>query len=251
MLNYRRTSLSQDGIGMISKPALHIKLPITTPTGKARVKRRKNNREFGIPIATRQKMLTDRDYIEWQISYDSDDNKDACRDIVLQRGKKVRYGYELSCYLYQGLKANLFSKTHLDQLQQFVNEVDEVRTFSEHFAITQGEVETQKRYAMSFAVLHAHHPILFFDRNDYSVEVAIKHRQYAVGYQTMLYVCLPLPNCKEYGNLKNRVANAKEEVTFTINEAFVCDCFKIFALCSPQHLQDVRSILLAIDKQIS
>lgn len=45
---------------------LKYELPLTTSTGRARVKRRKN--EFGEPLKTEDK-LSESDYIEWQISY--------------------------------------------------------------------------------------------------------------------------------------------------------------------------------------
>ena len=45
---------------------LEYELPLTTSTGRARVKRRKD--EFGEPLKTEDK-LSDEDYIEWQISY--------------------------------------------------------------------------------------------------------------------------------------------------------------------------------------
>lgn len=45
---------------------LNYELPLTTSTGRARVKRRKN--EFGEPLKTEDK-LSESDYIEWQISY--------------------------------------------------------------------------------------------------------------------------------------------------------------------------------------
>jgi len=45
---------------------LKYELPLTTSTGRARVKRRKN--EFGEPLKTEDN-LSNEDYIEWQISY--------------------------------------------------------------------------------------------------------------------------------------------------------------------------------------
>ncbi len=45
---------------------LKYELPLTTSTGRARVKRRKN--EFGEPLKTEDK-LSEEDYVEWQISY--------------------------------------------------------------------------------------------------------------------------------------------------------------------------------------
>ena len=51
----------------IEKESIVIELPLTTPKGKVRVKRRINN--FGYPIATKLNPFQENDYIEWQISY--------------------------------------------------------------------------------------------------------------------------------------------------------------------------------------
>ena len=50
----------------MAENTLKYELPLTTSTGRARVKRRKN--EFGEPLKTEDK-LSNEDYIEWQISY--------------------------------------------------------------------------------------------------------------------------------------------------------------------------------------
>ncbi len=41
-----------------------VKLPLTTPTGKVRVKRWIDELNFGIQIATRREKLTSNDYLE-------------------------------------------------------------------------------------------------------------------------------------------------------------------------------------------
>ncbi|MDP2673014.1 MAG: R.Pab1 family restriction endonuclease [Nanoarchaeota archaeon] len=50
----------------MTENTLKYELPLTTSTGRARVKRRKE--EFGEPLKTEDK-LSNEDYIEWQISY--------------------------------------------------------------------------------------------------------------------------------------------------------------------------------------
>lgn len=50
----------------MAENTLKYELPLTTSTGRARVKRRKE--EFGEPLKTEDK-LSNEDYIEWQISY--------------------------------------------------------------------------------------------------------------------------------------------------------------------------------------
>ena len=47
-------------------------LPMTTPTGKARVKRPIKEQQAE-PLATRQQTLEPDDYIEWQIAYETSD----------------------------------------------------------------------------------------------------------------------------------------------------------------------------------
>ena len=45
-------------------------IPLTTSSGKIRVKEREFPNQYGIPVATRSKPFNQRHYIEWQIGYD-------------------------------------------------------------------------------------------------------------------------------------------------------------------------------------
>lgn len=50
--------------------SLKVKLPMTQPTGKIRIKRRSFFSEYGMPVASRSECLDLKCYIEWQIGYD-------------------------------------------------------------------------------------------------------------------------------------------------------------------------------------
>ena len=55
-----------------TRKQIAIFLPMTTPTGKARVKRPISGQQPE-PVATRQQTLELDDYIEWQIAYETSD----------------------------------------------------------------------------------------------------------------------------------------------------------------------------------
>ena len=58
---------------------IRIEIPLTTQSGKIRVKKRNSFYEYGIPTATRQIPFSQKHYIEWQIGYDVDkSNKKTC-----------------------------------------------------------------------------------------------------------------------------------------------------------------------------
>ncbi|MBR4762106.1 MAG: restriction endonuclease, partial [Clostridia bacterium] len=54
----------------IKKGEIKVAIPLTTPTGKARIKRRSKSNEYGIPVSTRSAPFCRNCYVEWQIGYD-------------------------------------------------------------------------------------------------------------------------------------------------------------------------------------
>ncbi len=104
---------------------LEIKLPLTQPTGLARVKQRKSVSEIGKPVATRSTPLTSDCYIEWQIAYDTLEENYSNSKIAFDRvrstdnNRQNKYLYELSDYLYLAIELNLISKTVLRELLDF------------------------------------------------------------------------------------------------------------------------------------
>jgi len=83
-----------------------IAIPLTTPSGKTRVKQRDNIYGYGLPFASRTKKFNQKNYIEWQIGYDIETKSDktdltTIKDITfIAYNKQEKYLYELSEYLF-------------------------------------------------------------------------------------------------------------------------------------------------------
>jgi len=81
-----------------------------------------------------------------------------------------------------------------------------------------------------------------------SVQIQLKQKQRAVGYQAMVYVCLPMNRVLDMnGNLrKPSPAKSKETVYYDFNgenAAFILDIIHAFGMASQQHNEDIRQIL--------
>ncbi|MGB9595960.1 MAG: R.Pab1 family restriction endonuclease [Candidatus Poribacteria bacterium] len=73
------------------------------------------------------------------------------------------------------------------------------------------------------------YPMFLIEGKDYDIEINLKHKQRAVGYQAMIYVCLPLTNAD--GDIIGRKTKANEQACFTITKDknnFVFDAIKAF-----------------------
>lgn len=86
---------------------IYVEIPLTTQSGKTRVKIRNSFYEYGLPTATRQIPFSQKHYIEWQIGYDvNKGNKEklalsSLQDTSFQGANgKIKALYELSEYLY-------------------------------------------------------------------------------------------------------------------------------------------------------
>ena len=55
---------------IVENECLKVAIPLTEPTGKARVKKRDKLSDYGETIATRQVNFSSDYYVEWQIGYD-------------------------------------------------------------------------------------------------------------------------------------------------------------------------------------
>ncbi len=88
---------------------LIIELPLTNPTGKIRVKRRSETSNYGLPIATRTEKFTENDYVEWQISYATQNPPDESKvdDVVINDNQ---IGFELTKLLAEGMKLQILSE---------------------------------------------------------------------------------------------------------------------------------------------
>ena len=113
-------------------PKIFVEIPLTTQSGKVRVKARNSFYEYGLPVATRQTPFSQRHYIEWQIGYDADKNDSEKLDLTslkesefIGANGKRKALYELSEYLFYFAKWGIVSQNELDELLVFLKQVSE------------------------------------------------------------------------------------------------------------------------------
>ena len=80
------------------------------------------------------------------------------------------------------------------------------------------------------------------------VQIQLKQKQRAVGYQAMVYVCLPITEVLTMDGEPRKAGRAKPKETvycdFTNeNAGFLRDVIHAFGLASAQHNADIREIL--------
>ncbi|MDD9867937.1 MAG: R.Pab1 family restriction endonuclease [Candidatus Campbellbacteria bacterium] len=235
---------------------IKISLPLTKHTGKARVKYRKDKKDYGIPFATRQNKLTQDNYIEWQIGYDTKEKKLSKSKFSFQRKGETKYTFELSEYLIDAIKNNLVTKEEFKELKKFVEKARiETAFIEERFNIKREEQKQMSLMGVNFDLFMEHYPLLLYFQNkdEYSIEVKIDRKQKAIGVQAMLFLCIPITRFEEKKGLIVREAEQNEQVTLEIKRNknnFIIDVIKIFAISSSQHNEDIKNIIDTIEKNI-
>lgn len=115
----------------MSSQFVKLLFPLTTHTGKIRVKKRKDIFYQGLPVATRQTPLDNDCYLEWQISYDlRKDNANFEKHYASvknpgeiwneQKEPTGRYVYELSDYLIEIVKQKFI---RLEEIKKMLKEI--------------------------------------------------------------------------------------------------------------------------------
>ena len=196
-------------------------LPITAHTSKIRVKRN------GEPLATRQKELEGTDLIEWQISYYKPDTD--------------KEFYEIAEMLKTAYKKGIISASELNDLKRHVKSIKETFFEKFHFKI----IETKENF-YDFAVLLRQSPLIRKILSNGSIlEIEIRHKQRAVGFQSMFYLFIPLKNVvtTDGSELLGRPANSKERVLWKPNKTDIIETIKAFSIASKDHLRDIKDIL--------
>jgi len=235
----------------IENKKLIVQLPLTNPTGKIRVKRRDKNLNYGIPIATKKESFTTDDYVEWQISYATQNppRETKVKDIVINNNQ---IGFELTKLLVEGINLKIFSKDDVEELEKFINDVQPTETLEENEKIFREN--NLQEIKGGFKKLVEKVPI-FIKNNEkmgYFVEIILQHKQRAVGLQAMVYLCIYITTLKDGNSLIGKVAKAKEfgqlEITLK-NKVIVTDVVKAFAIASWQHKNDILNILKQIKRK--
>ena len=232
---------------------LIIRLPLTNPTGKIRVKRRSKTSNYGIPIATRKISFTNEDYVEWQISYATQNPPKTSKveDIIINN-KQI--GFELTKLLYEGSILGILSTEDFNEMEGFINDVQDKDTLEENERIIR-ENKLQEIKG-GFKKFEEKTPV-FIKKNEkkgYFVEIILQHKQRAVGLQAMVYLCIYIEKLvdKDEKSLIGRSANTKEfgEIEITIeNKELIKDVVKAFAIASQVHKRDILSILRQVEEK--
>ena len=226
--------------------AVRVRLPLTDVTGKVRVKE-KSSDGFGLPVAPMKTSLNEKFYLEWQIGYDipNTNSPSVVPEIKFIRNGETKYGHELSKIIFEAVHLGIISTNDL------IREIDSLKKipaseFEESQAV-QVEVSTNAA-ADGFQSAIQRLPQFTKTTPHGWVQIQLKQKQRAVGYQAMIYVCLPMSEVLTPDGSPRKTGNArsKETVFYDFNRAnaaFLLDIVHAFGIASQQHNEDIQKIL--------
>ncbi|GAA7145724.1 hypothetical protein HpBGD45_09010 [Helicobacter pylori] len=196
-----------------SKKVIEVSIPLTSISGKARVKIRHAFSDYGISTATRKIPFSLKHYIEWQIGYDvpiKDKEKFELTTLkdekyhFLGANNKVKTLYELSEIIYYAKQLGLISLENLENTLKYL--------------------EKQKQFI-----------------EDNFIRERFRSHQFGG-----MDFCFSILELKTATPLLNRTATLKEHALLTIhktNALVFLEMLKIFGLLSQAHHNDVLKIL--------
>ncbi|WRB32121.1 R.Pab1 family restriction endonuclease [Helicobacter pylori] len=236
------------------KKVIEVSIPLTSISGKARVKIRHAFSDYGISTATRKIPFSLKHYVEWQIGYDvpiKDKEKFKLTTLkdekyhFLGANNKVKTLYELSEMIYYAKRLGLIS---LENLENTLKYLEKQKQFIEdNFTITRERFRSHQFGGMDFELSRISYPLLIHSFNDNELsEIVIREQQYGSKTQAMLYFCFSILELKTATPLLNRTAALKEHALLTIhktNALIFLEMLKIFGLLSQVHHNDVLKIL--------
>jgi len=240
-----------------NKKEVLVHIPLTTTSGKIRIKERNLLNEYGISVVTKQIAFSQKHYVEWQISYDVVVGKSKEATLIdktfVGANGKIKTLFELSEYLYYFHKWNVITENTLLEIKKFVENTDDnlLIDANNNYNILRSNFKETKLFGIDFLQAEIKYPLLVHKINNYDIitEIVIKEKQRAIGVMPMLYLCFPITELK--GNLIGRVAETKETAVFIINKINInvlTDMLKIFGILSLAHKKDTISIIETILK---
>ncbi|MGL2757467.1 R.Pab1 family restriction endonuclease [Helicobacter pylori] len=237
------------------KKVIEVSIPLTSISGKARVKIRHAFSDYGISTATRKIPFSLKHYVEWQIGYDvpiKDKEKFELTTLkdekyhFLGANNKVKTLYELSEIIYYAKQLNLISLENLENTLKYL-EKQKNNFIEDNFMITRERFRLHQFGGMDFELSRISYPLLIHSFNDNQLsEIVIREQQYGSKTQAMLYFCFSILELKTATPLLNRTAILKEHALLIIhktNALMFLEMLKIFGLLSQAHHNDVLKIL--------
>lgn len=226
--------------------AIRVRLPLTDVTGKVRVKETTPD-GFGLPVAPSKTVLGKKHYLEWQIGYDvpNTNSPTVVPQIRFTRKGETKYGHELSKILFEAVRLGFLSTNAVAEELALLKK-NYSGTFEESRSV-EVEVSTNKT-ADGFQSAVQRVPQFTKTTPHGSVQIQLKQKQRAVGYQAMIYVCLPMNGVLTMDGAPRPPARAKSKETVlyefnAANAAFLMDIVHAFGMASRQHNEDIRNIL--------
>ncbi|MGL2574371.1 R.Pab1 family restriction endonuclease [Helicobacter pylori] len=234
------------------KKAIEVSIPLTSISGKVRVKIRHAFSDYGISTATRKIPFSLKHYVEWQIGYDvpiKDKEKFELTTLkdekyhFLGANNKVKTLYELSEIIDYAKRLGLIG---LENLENTLKYLEKQKQFIEDNFIRE-RFRSHQFGGMDFELSRISYPLLIHSFNDNQLsEIVIREQQYGSKTQAMLYFCFSILELKTATPLLNRTATLKEHALLTIhktNALVFLEMLKIFGLLSQVHHNDVLKIL--------
>ncbi|WQS18736.1 R.Pab1 family restriction endonuclease [Helicobacter pylori] len=234
------------------KKAIEVSIPLTSISGKVRVKIRHAFSDYGISTATRKIPFSLKHYVEWQIGYDVPiEDKEKFELTTLKDEKyhflgannKRKTLYELSEIIDYAKRLGLIS---LENLENTLKYLEKQKQFIEDNFIRE-RFRSHQFGGMDFELSRISYPLLIHSFNDNQLsEIVIREQQYGSKTQAMLYFCFSILELKTATPLLNRTAALKEHALLTIhktNALVFLEMLKIFGLLSQAHHNDVLKIL--------
>lgn len=245
------------------KSELFVLLPMTKPTGKIRIKERNSFSDYGNPFPARQRQISLKNYVEWQIGYDmlaNEENKQKTtlsKNVFTNNKDEEKYPYELSEIIYYSFKKGLIKETDIQDTYNKIQSIEDSQLFDviDSMRISRTNPVEKTINGLDFYEMKVSYPLVVhkFGKYDIYAEVMNREKQRAVGVQPMLYVCLPITSLEFETNPIGRVLNSKECAKWVIakDEAkLALELFRIFGMLSSKHRYDICAILKALFKFI-
>lgn len=229
-----------------------VRLPLTDVTGPARVKQRAAD-GFGVPIAPSRVDLDGSCYIEWQISYDTTaaDHPSIVRGVKFQRDGRTKHGCELTKILLGAVEQRVLTRDDLKRLRAEIDELRDVDLESAEKIALQPDAARKDGVPREFERFAQKVPQFVASTTEGSVEIQFKPKQRAVGYQPMVYVCLPSKSWRQPagGPRTPGHARVKETVNFRFGpdqQKLLLSIVRAFGIASHEHNEDLGKILDAL-----
>ncbi|EMG95999.1 r.Pab1 restriction endonuclease [Helicobacter pylori GAM120Ai] len=166
------------------KKVIEVSIPLTSTSGKARVKIRHAFSDYGISTATRKIPFSLKHYVEWQIGYDipiKDKEKFELTTLkdekyhFLGANNQVKTLYELSEMIDYAKRLGLIS---LENLENTLKYLEKQKQFIEDNFIRE-RFRSHQFGGMDFELSRISYPLLIHSFNDNQLsEIVIREQQY-------------------------------------------------------------------------